>query len=1103
MNLSIPIYVVRCSESGRPDWHEAGTLFGRQAFARHATYAGVMDRLRRDLYKEYNRQARRFCHKDFHLDTFSPILRTQPLNLRIELKLGSLKINALVVLFQHLDHQVAMLPAFPKLWFILPKDSLLEQEATKALTGHLRQREKEGLISDLASLKPRGQEWIKMLDLTVTSNRQAPAKAKDERIALSSDQVKSGAEELNKVGTCLNWEKREQPRPYCHPAALQKLQTFCAVKNHTPLLIIGPPGVGKSQLVRQWVAERPPNKDKSKQQVWHIAPQRLISGMSYVGQWEKRLLSIVKHMQKHQHTYVCDDLAGLFRAGLSAQSDLNAALVLKTFLEERSLSFIAETTPSQWRKLQEWDRGFCELFQIIRLEEPDLRRTFGVLFSSVRALEQQSSIIFEPGSVQHVIRLTKRFEGNRVFPGRGVTLLTLLSQKYAGNWVRERQVNLCFQAKSGLNLAFLDQEASLPREDIEKALAAQVIGQDNAVSAVTDIILRAKTRLNDPGKPFGSLLFLGPTGVGKTQLAKATAGYLYGDETRLLRFDMNEYNNVDAAARLVGDFRHPNGLLTQAVRQNPFSVVLFDEIEKADPSVYDLLLQVLGEARLTDAGGFTVDFRNTIIILTSNLGAREAGGSLGFGEQRGTEAVYRGAARQFFRPEFYNRFDAIVPFQALQREHMHAIAELQIERLLQRDGLRRRRCIVTLNPSFLDDLAREGYQPSLGARALKRTVERRLAVPLGRILSTKSPGAPLMLRIGSDGNADAHLQSFSLKAAPRRTPPFDLSGNLDSDAAHRDLEALATRIDALEPTDGLSFGDDSPDTIMYFCLRELLLDCRRRFDEVTEIEADLREPTSSPKRAYLSRPIPQDHQQIVLLPNHLQGNDLLEARDCADQMHTWMNAHRTIGDPLHYRRTTRRRRFLEATALLKCFLALPRQPEQERCLLLGTPLTGTESPQYLPLGFGDKDGFAALPSMNVSYLPDAQSRDLTTLLLEGPHAQHWAALEDGIHVHFSERGEHYSLIRAIPVPPAVSDVTSWIKDMWFCAHEILLDRLLSHGNAGAAANATPPIIRFYSNELVLSGTTGLMTTVKTNPGKTFIIRALKLAMVSRIQGVQP
>src|SRR5690606_15024530 len=186
-----------------------------------------------------------------------------------------------------------------------------------------------------------------------------------------------------------------------------------------------------------------------------------------------------------------------------------------------------------------------------------------------------------------------------------------------------------FEAGSGLRFDFLDDSRRLDRATVEEALGRRAVGQERAVSAVADIVTLAKARLNDPGRPLGSLLFLGPTGVGKTECAKALAHYFYSDAERLLRFDMNDFLDAYAVSRLVGTFDEPEGLLTSAVRRQPFSLILLDEIEKAHPAAFDVLLQVLGEGRLSDALGRTADFTNCIIIMTSNLGAREAQGGLG------------------------------------------------------------------------------------------------------------------------------------------------------------------------------------------------------------------------------------------------------------------------------------------------------------------------------------------------------------------------------------------------------------------------------------------------------------------------------------------
>ncbi len=271
-------------------------------------------------------------------------------------------------------------------------------------------------------------------------------------------------------------------------------------------------------------------------------------------------------------------------------------------------------------------------------------------------------------------------------------------------------------------------------------LHKRVIGQDEAVDAVADAVVRARSGLKDPNRPIGSFLFLGPTGVGKTELARALAEVLFDDERAMVRIDMSEYQEKHTVARLVGAppgyiGYEEGGQLTEAVRRRPYCVILFDEVEKAHPDVFNALLQVLDDGRLTDGQGRTVDFRNTLVVMTSNIGSvrilQYQGSYIGEVYDRMKAAVLD-ELRRHFRPEFLNRVDEIIVFHALSQEHLSRIVEIQLGRLRQR--LAERRITLELTDAARDHLARVGYDPAYGARPLKRTIQKEVETVLGRML---------------------------------------------------------------------------------------------------------------------------------------------------------------------------------------------------------------------------------------------------------------------------------------------------------------------------------------------------------------------------------
>jgi ATP-dependent Clp protease ATP-binding subunit ClpC len=323
---------------------------------------------------------------------------------------------------------------------------------------------------------------------------------------------------------------------------------------------------------------------------------------------------------------------------------------------------------------------------------------------------------------------------------------------------------------------------------MEDELHKRIVDQEEAVNAVSKAIRRTRAGLKDPKRPSGSFIFLGPSGVGKTELSKALAEFLFGDEDALVQLDMSEYMEKHTVSRLIGSppgyvGYEEGGQLTEAVRRKPFSVVLFDEIEKAHPDVFNTLLQILEDGHLTDAQGHTVDFKNTVIIMTSNLGTRDIqkGTTIGFSISGDEEVTYEkmkdkvmDELKRSFRPEFLNRIDEVIVFHSLSREHVKMIVDLMIRRL--EEQLQSKDIEIELTDSAKELLAEKGYDPSLGARPLRRTIQRMVEDPLSEKLLYKEFSAGQTVIVDArDGEI-----AFEGAAPPPDTPPVELAGSQES-----------------------------------------------------------------------------------------------------------------------------------------------------------------------------------------------------------------------------------------------------------------------------------------------------------------------------------
>ncbi len=788
MKLRIPIYVELVRQDEGPAEHLARPLFSDAPWCR----SRFMSRLLQEMTKELGRIVRHLSRQGEGRAladlSFCPKLRTKKLNLRLSLRRRTADCRLTFVCFRAMGKQIAFTPDLRDLWFDIPRGHTLADRANEVLTEYWRTREKSEASSfeaELTQFTSRAAGDVLHIEIELPGSRTvhpAPTRTDFASFLGMQEQAVSGYDELVRVGRCIDWLYPDDLQAATRrDEEVARLVRLLASDDRRPVAIIGAPRVGKTAIVHEAVRARCATRRGKRYEgnLWLLAPARLISGMSYVGQWEQRWLAILKEARKRDHVLFFDDFLALYQAGTHSQSSLSAAHVLKPHLERQEVRLLIETTPQAWRVLQEQDRGLADMFQVIHLREPDEADTFRILIQAARQLENVHRCRFDPQVIATVVDLQRHYHRDAAFPGKAAAFLLALAVKYPDQPVTRDMVLQEFRLKTGMAASILDQTKSLKQREVVDALARDVIGQGDALSAMAQVVCVAKARLNDPARPLATLLFLGPTGVGKTHCAKALANYLFGDVQRMIRFDMNECLDAGAVDRLVGTFHQPEGLLTAAIRRQPFAVILLDEIEKAHPLVFDLLLQVLGEGRLTDALGRTADFTNAVIIMTSNLGVREAGQAFGF---RRTDAgkgaidaarrrreVFTHAAEQFFRPEFFNRIDRVVPFDSLEGREVRVVEALW-RQLMSREGFLQRRCVVIGAdvPAALAKLA----DPEMGARSLRRAMDRNLTQPISARLAATDARLPVILSVTeSAGKLTADLEP--LLTAPEDDPPID------------------------------------------------------------------------------------------------------------------------------------------------------------------------------------------------------------------------------------------------------------------------------------------------------------------------------------------
>jgi ATP-dependent Clp protease ATP-binding subunit ClpC len=691
--------------------------------------------------------AQRAERHGYDLDTSErepPTVRSISIDLPVAFADGVTELSATLDVVTRAFHDgVAVFVPAAAIDFLVPNVEGLRLAAREHIAAAFELDTRLGELSNVLLDRDDGQS------LTVVRKNVERLPAREQGADADEDRY----ETLTAVGSPLHrqLDQKDAPTAFERETEVSTLLSYLADDTERSVLLVGPPGVGKTTIFQDAVGriidgDAPQGIDE--RQVWQISGGRLMAGMRFLGQWQERVVEMVREIREAGGLLFAENLVELLEASGNEKYAEGIPGLLLPYIQSGEIVLVTELRPEQLAHVEQRQPTLLRALRHVRVESMSPAQTDTVLERVSYRLGRQHGVRLSADARQKIIEVSGRFRAVGNLPGPAVDLAERVARSHrsAGVEVADEDRPLlqpehvleAFASQSGLPISLLDSNAPFSIDEVRDFFEGEVFAQPEAVDSMVDLVTIIRAGLNPPERPIGSFLFLGPTGVGKTQTALTLAKYLFGSADRLLRFDMSEYQDSWSAARLVGRFQGEQGELVRRVREQPFQVLLLDEIEKAHPSVFDLLLQVMGEGRLSDALGQTVPMTGTVVIMTSNLGAGGPG-SLGFGAPGGREKTqaqhYLSAVEEFFRPEFVGRIDRVIPFRSLRRETARRLARRALEQAFAREGLKRRNISVRVEDDVLNYLIRVGFDERYGARPLQQIVENTITAGLADVLS--------------------------------------------------------------------------------------------------------------------------------------------------------------------------------------------------------------------------------------------------------------------------------------------------------------------------------------------------------------------------------